>query len=340
MNINELHPWNSDLWQRLSAMRDRFPHALLLHGRQGIGKLDFAQALAASLLCESPRPGGLACGTCLSCGWLGQGNHPDFRMVEPDDGTETDNGGELQPASKGKKKNHIVVDQIRALNDMVGLSSHRHGMRVVLLHPAESLNMAAANALLKMLEEPPPGTIFLLVSHQMQRLLPTIRSRCHKITMQRPSQPAALSWLASKGVSDAEFCLAHAGGSPLLAKEASDATSRTETEVFAKHLAQATNIDPFSAAAHWGREGLLTAVQLLQKWVHDLLSLRLSDAVRYYPAHLAALTALAKRADMRRLLDFQRQLNEARAHATHPLNAELQLEALLLRYSQIFNAKP
>ncbi len=337
MNITELHPWNADLWQRLSAMRDRFPHALLLHGRQGIGKLAFSQALAASLLCESPRSEGLACGTCLSCGWLEQGNHPDFRMVEPEDRAETD--AETESPGKGKKKSFITVDQIRALNDMVGLSSHRHGMRVVLLHPAESLNMAAANALLKMLEEPPPGTVFLLVSHQMQRLLPTIRSRCHKITMQRPSRQEALSWLASKGISDAEFCLAHAGGSPLLAQEAGDATSRTETEAFARHLAQATNIDPFSAAAHWGREGLLTAVQLLQKWVHDLLSVRLSDAVRYYPAHLAALKALAKRADMRRLLDFQRQLNEARAHATHPLNAELQLEALLLKYSQIFTAK-
>lgn len=338
MNINEIHPWNTDAWHRLAAMRDRFPHAVLLHGRQGIGKLDFAQALAASLLCESPQPDGLACGTCLSCGWLGQGNHPDFRMVEPEDRTEAD--AENQPTTKSKKKSYIAVDQIRALNDMVGLSSHRHGARVVLLHPAESLNMASANALLKMLEEPPPGTIFLLVSHQMQRLLPTIRSRCHKITMQRPSQEDALSWLDSRGVKDAGFCLAHVGGAPLLAYEANDVTNQNEVEAFAKHLTQAAHIDPFSIAAHWGREGLLTAVQLLQKWVHDMLSVRLSAAVRYYPAHLTALKTLSKQADLRHLLDFQRQLNEARAYAAHPLNAELQLEALLLRYSQLFTAKP
>lgn len=318
-------------------MRGRFPHAVLLHGRQGIGKLDLAQALAASLLCESPQPEGMACGACLSCGWLGQGNHPDFRMVEPEDGTEAD--AENQLIAKSKKKNHIAVDQIRALNDMVGLSSHRHGMRVILLHPAESLNMAAANALLKMLEEPPPGTIFLLVSHQMQRLLPTIRSRCHKITMQRPSRNDALSWLAGQGVHDAEFCLAHAGGSPLLAQETSDVTSRSAVEAFVKHLMQAANIDPFAIATHWGREGLLTAVQLLQKWVYDMVSVRLSHAARYYPAHMATLKNLAKQADLRHLLDFQRQLNDARACATHPLNAELQLEALLLRYSQIFLAK-
>lgn len=337
MNIKDLHPWNNDLWQRLLAMRDRFPHALLLHGRQGIGKIAFAEALAASLLCESRGERDFACGTCLSCGWLEQGNHPDFRIITPDDKTDTDAGSEI--ATRGKKKSHITVDQIRGLSDMVGLSSHRQGLRVVLIQPAETLNMAAANALLKMLEEPPPGTIFLLVSHQMQRLLPTIRSRCHKITMQRPSRQQSLAWLVAQGVTDAEFCLAQAGGSPMLALEANDATTRNETEIFAKHLAQAANIDPFAAAAHWGRDGLLTAVQLLQKWAYDLLSVRLGNVARYYPAQRSAINGLVKQINMRHLLDFQRQLTEARGQVSHPLNAELQLEALLLRYSQIFSAK-
>ncbi len=151
----------------------------LLQGRAGIGKLVFAEALAASLLCESPQTDGLACGQCLSCGWLEQGNHPDFRLITPEDKIETDESG----AEKSKKRNHILVDQIRGIADMVGLSSHRQGMRVVLLHPAEALNLESANALLKMLEEPPAGMVFVLVSHQPQRLLPTIRSRCHKVTM-------------------------------------------------------------------------------------------------------------------------------------------------------------
>lgn len=337
MNLNETYPWHSDLWQRLSGMRGRFPHALLLHGRQGIGKLAFAQTLAASLLCESPQANGLPCGTCLSCGWLEQGNHPDFRMIEPEDRAEADS--ETESPGKGKKKSFITVDQIRGLNDMVGLSSHRQGLRVVVMHPAEALNMAAANALLKMLEEPPPGTIFVLVSHQMQRLLPTIRSRCHKIAAPRPSPQVSASWLATQGVKDAEFCLAQAGGSPLLAIQANEATTRSETEAFAKQLAQAATIDPFVAAAHWGRDGLLTAVVLLQKWVYDMLRVRFDATVRYYPAQIAVLKTLDKSVDIRRLLDFQRVLIEARAHATHPLNAELQLEALLLRYSQMFSVK-
>jgi DNA polymerase-3 subunit delta' len=154
----------------------------------------------------------------------------------------------------------------------------------------------------------------------------------------RPSHQTSLAWLKSKGVGDAEFCLAQAGDSPLLAMEINEAATKTEIEGFAKQLAQAANIDPFSAAAHWGREGLLTALILMQKWIYDLLSTELGNTARYYPNQLATLKALVKRVEMRRLLDFQRQLTEARAYASHPLNAELQLEALLLRYSQIFKA--
>ncbi len=308
------------------------PHAIMLQGRAGIGKLAFAEALAASLLCESPQADGLACGCCLSCGWLEQGNHPDFRLITTEDRVETDESG----AEKSKKRNYILVDQIRGISDMVGLSSHRQGMRVVLLHPAETLNLESANALLKMLEEPPAGMIFLLVSHQPQRLLPTIRSRCHKITMTLPSRSEVKVWLAAQGVADPEFSLAQAGGAPLLALEMNDSLRRDDIEGLAGQLAQAERIDPFLIASGWAKTGMATTVTLLQKWVYDLMSVRFYNVVRYFPANTIALQKLGQRADLRRLLDYQRQLAEARAHAAHPLNAELQLEALLLKYAQIF----
>jgi DNA polymerase-3 subunit delta' len=332
LNINKLNNWNLDLWQRFSALRERLPHAILLQGRAGIGKLAFAEALVASLLCESPQADGLACGECLSCGWLEQGNHPDFRLITPEDRVETDESG----AEKSKKRNHILVDQIRGIGDMVGLSSHRQGMRVVLLHPAEALNLESANALLKMLEEPPAGMIFVLVSHQSQRLLPTIRSRCHKISMAMPSKNEVKAWLAEQGVADPEFCLAQAGGAPLLALEANESLRRDDIESLAKQLAQAERVDPFTVASGWAKTGMVITVTLLQKWVYDILSVRFYNVVRYFPANTSALQKLGQRADLRRLLDYQRQLAQARAQATHPLNAELQLEALLLKYSQIF----
>jgi DNA polymerase III subunit delta' len=289
------------------------------------------------LLCEAPQVDGLACGQCLGCGWLSQGNHPDFRLIAPqdkDDKTEEGVGeGEIIP--KAKKK-HIVVEQIRDLGEMVGLTSHRQGSRVVLLHPAEALNPAAANALLKMLEEPPPDTIFVLVSHQPQRLLPTIRSRCHKITMQMPKLEEARGWLKAQGVNDADTCLAQAGSAPLLALEASNAASMADAETFIRELIKADKADAFATSVHWGKTGLLTAVNLLQKWVYDVLSVKFYGSVRYHPKQHKALQGLADKADVRRLLDFQRDLNIAYGQANHPLNAELQLEALMLKYTQVF----
>jgi DNA polymerase-3 subunit delta' len=313
-------------------MRERLPHAILLQGRAGIGKLQFTEALAASLLCEAPMESGKACGQCLSCNWLEQGNHPDFRLITPEDRIETDADG----TEKNKKRNHILVDQIRAIADMVGLSSHRQGVRVVLLHPAEALNVESSNALLKMLEEPPPGMIFLLVSHQPQRLLPTLRSRCHQVALALPSREQAGSWLSEQGVADPEFCLAQAGGSPLLALEANESMRRDDIEGLVKQLEAVEKLDVFSLATSLTKVGMVNAVMMLQKWVYDMMSARFYDVVRYFPGRTAALKKLGQHADLRRLLDYQYQLLEARAHATHPLNAELQLEALLLKYAQLF----
>jgi DNA polymerase-3 subunit delta' len=338
---SRIFSWQRDLWQRLMLLRDRMPHAILLHGRQGIGKFSMAQELGQALLCESPDAEGFACGQCISCGWLAQGNHPDFRLIEPDDHAEDvtgDNVGEAVSAAKTKKKSrYILIDQVRGLNELVGLTSHRHGLRIVILHPAETLNLSAASALLKMLEEPPPATLFILVSHQLPHLLPTIRSRCHKIAMPVPDRAEVESWLATQEVDDPRFCLAQAGGAPLTALELDNPELRANIEGFARQLAACDRIDPASSAA-WSKEDYAQALIALQKWSYDLASSRLADRVRYYPAQAATLQSMAKSVDLDALLGFQRKLAEARAQANHPLNTELQLEALLVRYSQMFAA--
>lgn len=339
---DQIFPWQHDLWHRLLLQRDRMPHAVLLHGRQGIGKQVFAKTLADALLCESPSTDGFACGQCVSCGWQEQGNHPDFRLIEPADPGEDeadDNLNEVVSTAKSKKKSrYILIDQVRALGDLVSLTSHRHGLRVVILHPAETLNLSAANALLKILEEPPPETLFILVTHQLPRLLPTIRSRCHKIAMTTPSRSEAESWLTKQGVVDPMFCLAQSGGTPLAALGVDNPEMRENINVFAAHLMHYGRIDPMASAAHWSKEDYALALSALQKWSYDLAFSHLANQVRYYPAQAASLQAMAKSVDLAALLDFQRKLAEARAQASHPLNTELQLEALLVRYSQMFSA--
>jgi len=156
-------PWHKTELERLIGGKGRLPHALLMHGRQGIGKLLFARALAQSLLCENPASSGLACGRCAACGWFDSANHPDFRLIEPASLTEPT---EDEDGREKKASLQIIIEQIRELADFINISSHRGGPKVVLIHPAEALNPHAANALLKSLEEPPAGVHFLMVAHR------------------------------------------------------------------------------------------------------------------------------------------------------------------------------
>ena len=312
------------------------PHALLLQGRMGIGKLDFAEALAGALLCEQPTTHGHACEQCDSCNWYAQGNHPDLRVVEPEESGSAgdDDSAEAKPTRKSQV---ISVDQVRELAEFLGLSSHRASVRIVLLHPAEALNAASANALLKMLEEPPPGVLFILVTHQPQRLLPTIRSRCNKIDMPFPERAQAESWLAEQGIAQSADRLAYVGGAPLLALRLEEGAEKRLADLH-KELARGGRMDPFVAASLSAKEGIPYTVEALQKWVHDLASMCLAGNARYHAQQAASLQALAKGVDLPRLLDFKRLLLEARRSAQHPLNAELQVESLMIQYTQLFPA--
>jgi DNA polymerase III subunit delta' len=334
----ELYPWQNDQWQKVMRMRDRMPHALLLQGRNGIGKRDFAMALAQSLLCDQPLTDHSACGQCHGCNWFTQGNHPDFRLLEPEE-TAGSGGEDGSANSKGPRKTQISVDQVRTLADFLGLSSHRSGPRIILLHPAEALNQASANALLKMLEEPPPNVLFLLVTHQPQHLLPTIRSRCSQFDMRIPARSVAEKWLAHHGIRHAAQRLSYAGGAPLRAMEQDEGSERRLTELH-NMLARAGGMDPLAAAALCTREGIAHAVDILQKWTYDLLGMSLTGIIRFNTEQAASLQGLAKRVDLSKMLDFQRVLTEARRFAQHPLNAELQVESLMIQYTQIFTMPP
>lgn len=331
-----VYPWQSATLARISGQRARLPHALLLHGNSGTGKFDFAQSLAQSLLCLSPRADGEPCGSCASCSWYVQNNHPDFRLLTPEQ--DVDSESEASTSKKTTKKSQqISVVQVRELTEFLSLSSHQSsGLRIVLIHPAEALNTASANALLKMLEEPPDGVIFILVSHQLKRLLPTIISRCHKIDMPMPEKSVALTWLQEQGLADAAARLDYAGGAPLsVLRMQEQGAGSFDSELFL----QGRRLDPFLAASATVTQGMELAIDSLQKWTFDLVSCLLTGKVRYHNQHANALQALAKSVDLGLLLEFQRKLNEARKSAQHPLNNELQLEAIFLNYTQLFMKK-
>lgn len=334
-----LHPWNDTLWQRLVQLRPQLPHALLLHGRAGIGKLALAERFAQLLLCEQPQAGGsVACGRCPSCHWMGQGSHPDFRKLQPaaldeDDTTDSTEPPERKSATAGQQ---VSVAQIRSLNEFVHLSTHRGGLRVALIHPAEAMNNAAANALLKTLEEPPAHVVLLLVSHQPSRLLPTILSRCHQLRFTLPDPVDALAWLNQHKVQHAAACLAQAGGAPLLAQQLADTDYQARRQAFLTGLLQVSVADSLRLAEQHAKHSMVELIHWLQQWQHDLLSLQLTGQLRYQVDFAAQLRGLAGRANLIRLLAFERRLQAARASAQHPLNPQMVLEDVLLEYANLF----
>jgi DNA polymerase-3 subunit delta' len=331
----EIYPWQSKLWQNLNQDRQKLHHAFLMYGRAGIGKYDFALTFSKALLCPNTDGNGHACDKCPSCHWFDDESHPDFRLISPEQESNSDE--ESPTAKKTKKKTQISVAQIRELSDFLSLSSHQtSGLRIVLINPAEALNQASANALLKMLEEPSSGVIFILVAHQLQRLLPTILSRCQKVNMPVPDQAQALAWLNMKGVQNPEQQLAYLEGSPI--KVLSEQAQFDQLSAIWRHLALGRKMEPQAAAPIVIANSVENGVIAVQKWLYDIVTVKLGQQARYHLQHARALQALADKVNLGRLFDLQKKTNELRKLATHPLNHELQMENLLVEYTKVFQS--
>ncbi|SFD40617.1 DNA polymerase-3 subunit delta' [Massilia yuzhufengensis] len=335
-----MYPWQQAAWSQLQLMRERMPHAILFHGPQGVGKADFIEAFAQALLCENVRPDGHACEACASCGWFAQHNHPDYRRVRPEaledepagDGEEgADTGGKSKSTKAPSKE--IKIEQIRALSDFMNISTHRQGLRVVVLYPAEALNMPASNALLKTLEEPPPGTVFLLSSNSLDRLLPTILSRCRKFALPMPSHAEALAWLQAQGVLDADSWLREQGGAPLAALREAESGSRDDLDALLHFLANPAVDSALRTADKLSKSALPALVSWQQRWLYDLFSVKLSGKIRYYPRYQKELAALAARVHTASLNRAIKGASDRRAVADHPLSAKLFVEDMLLEYT-------
>jgi DNA polymerase-3 subunit delta' len=330
------YPWQQNAWQQLQTLRQRMPHAILFHGAAGIGKADFLEQFAQALLCESALPDGYACGHCASCGWFAQQNHPDYRRIRPeameDEVADGEEGAEDKKKSKTPSK-EIKIEQIRSLADFMNISTHRQGLRVVVLYPAEALNMPASNALLKTLEEPPPGTVFLVASNSLDRVLPTILSRCRKFAMPMPAHAEALAWLKEQGVPDADSWLREQGGSPLAAMAQAETGNREELDSFLQYLAHPSVEGALRTADKLQKVPLSALVSWQQRWLYDLFSYKLAGNIRYYPRYQRELTGLADKIHVSRLMAALKSANERRATSDHPLSPKLFIEDMLLDYT-------
>jgi DNA polymerase-3 subunit delta' len=330
MNIFNWH--TADLIE-LGKERARLPHAILIHGRAGTGEIAFAIGLAQLLLCETIADSGLACGKCAACNWFALGNHPDFRLVQPES-LSVENAEESPDAKKEKRSNQIRIEQVRALQDFLAVGTHRGGHRVIVLHPADSMTAATQNALLKSLEEP-PSTVFMLVTNRPHRLLPTVRSRCRAVPLPFPDRVAATAWLKDEGIARPELMLALAGGAPL------SAARIAQTDPLRRRLIERlldSRFDVISAAEHCLKVETAEAIVWLQNWTYDLLRSRLAGTLRYHLDEAAGIARIARSAEPAALTGYWRTLARASALAQHPLNAKLVFEDLLFQYRNIIAA--
>jgi DNA polymerase-3 subunit delta' len=302
-----MHPWNEPILQSLAERAGRLPHALLIHGARGIGKLALAERIAQLLLCEV-ESGAKPCGRCDGCRWFLAGSHPDFRRLEPESMAKEvePEEGEAAPARKTTKPStEIKIEQVRGLADFLNLRSHRGRLRVALVHPAEDMNLNAANALLKGLEEPPAGAMFLLVSHRPASLLPTIRSRCVAVPIPVPAREVALEWLSGQGIKGAERWLAYAGGAPLRALDYAAQAGTLEALLKSPGLAD-------------DREGVEQLAEALQK-----IALDRAFSAFGLPSKYQAAAGKVSAATARAWLAYARQMGNERLLASHPLNPKL-----------------
>lgn len=315
-------PWQESVWQRLQQARhqERLPHAILLAGPEGVGKNGFAFAFAQSLLCGKPDEKGEPCGVCRHCHLLQAGNHPDFQLIKPEEES---------------KSGEIKVRMIRDLTSGTSLTARSGGYKVVIVRPAERMNSAAANSLLKTLEEPASNTLLILVSDHPSRLLPTIRSRCQRFTFPHPDAEQAIHWLVDKiGTENAESLLDLAGGAPLKALQLqADESLTRRPERFREFLRIAQErVDPVKIVAEWSKQDLRQLMEWLTTWIIDMLRLQACDEppLLYNRREKQALQQLAEQLNSAVLQQFLLQVYEVRALLESNLNPQLMLEKLLI----------
>jgi len=330
--MTEFYPWQNALWARWIALRVRMPQALLIKGAEGVGKFDFAMNIAQSLLCEQLKEGGEACQSCPACHWFSQQSHPDFRLIQSAalSANEDEKEGDKKPAKQ------ITIEQIRALSDFSSLSAHQGRHRVVVIHPAESMSNNAANALLKILEEPPSKMLIILISNKPQWLLPTIRSRCLSFSAPLPAPEISTAWLQKQNVNNPQALLAQTGFAPLLALRlaAEDAQSVEQYQHVIRAMMHPEKMDIFILAEQIKNIEPAKVINWLQQWCHDLTNAKLTGNIRYFTAYADSIHALSIKVDVHRLLNYESKLAIARKEASHPLNLKLLYESILLNYQQ------
>ena len=311
----KLAPWLDAPWRMLADALDggRLHHALLLASPRGYGKRALADAFAAAALCTDRGADGHACGRCRSCLLVAAGSHPDLVRIT------------FELRDDGKPRTELTIDQMRALCQRLALSSQFGGLQIALVDPADAMNVNAANALLKTLEEPSSATVLVLIADAPERLPATIRSRCRRVEMRAPSREEALEWLRGQGVE------ANVAASTLDASLGNPGQATAWIADGTLALREECAADLAALAA-----GRAQASTIAERWAQDRADSRLWFAAVLAREEADALArgrrgriGLTGRAEIPKLVAWFGRANRARGLLSTPLRGELVLLDLL-----------
>jgi DNA polymerase-3 subunit delta' len=330
--LPQLLPWHEDAAAQLrnAWSANRLSHALLLQGTEGLGKQAFAAWLACAVLCDKSAGSTLrCCGECASCKLFAAGSHPDLLWVVPEE-----------------DKQQISIDQVRAATERLTKTSYRQGYKVAIIDPAHLMTPSAANSVLKTLEEPSPRSLLLLVTSQPSMLLPTVRSRCQKVTIPRPTREQATAWLREKsGRAVDPALLEFAGGAPLRALAYADGRFDALNEQMQKQVGAllAGDADVTQVAAEWGKDGLIERLTWLDLWLTSLARAVLAGSADLitFPgrsAHLPSPSRPLNISGVYSLVDRARALKSQLARTA--LQRELAVESWLIALLDVFGSEP
>lgn len=359
------------------AFCSSLPSSILLYGADGIGKLKFALGLCQTLLCENSlklfeenQNYHYACGQCQACLWFKGNRHPDFHLSMPEndihlispmrDWTE----GAVPNRKQGKNgrlnfsSKEIKIEQVRVLSEFARISSQCSGLRIVMIYPAESLNDIALNCLLKLIEEPPPSLLFVLVGKHPSLIKPTLVSRCLRIPLSYPDLSQAKDWLRKENCLEVDKILALSGGAPLFAiREAKLLKLDGEYEIVLNQLAIGQSMNVQICMEGFSKIELVDSIRILQRWAIDLMYraslgeplVKENDKLRdsadvscstkrlgYFIDYEKSISILATKVDRIKLGKFYKSLIKTQSLSRNFLNVKLVIERLLYDYVNVF----
>jgi hypothetical protein len=316
----QLYKWQQKDYSALTSTLKHPSQTLLISARPGIGQDILIQNYVALLMCEhSHEINGVAyaCNECQSCILFANNNHPDIYSLVVD--VEAD-------------KKNISVEDIRGMLEFLSTSTHLGRHKVVLIPDVDLLSISSANALLKILEEPPSYVLFILQTTNISGVLATIRSRCHIHKLSVSDIPDAISYIENSGVWNPEFWLNYYDNAPLFTLQ----VSQEQFDALMNALLQPSIDNIFTASAHFDAKSAGFLIDFLSKWLNDLASYLQGAHMRYFMAYSTKLDSLAKRIDLQKVYYLFDKVNFLQDWTGHPLNYKLQLENLLLQYQNLF----